>query len=273
MEKLSVDKAISAGIKKIMLPSMAMLFGFIGSTLAIGKSFEMSSAFMISGLALGITSGWLWWSYSVVKWKVWAYPIVEDLHELKIEAIQRGLIWGDNSIFNKTEIWTQKEKETVQQAEDEYYNHPSVLRLWHSFQECNPEFKTHPIPESFCFCDNEKDANECADLVVRGIKQATSTSLWWFHTFSVPLPIEGDLNIITDWEGIARAVIRTTKVEQIAFQDIDEAYARIEGEGDQSLDYWRNVHWEYYTREMEPFEEMPSEDMIIVCQHFETLWK
>lgn len=36
-------------------------------------------------------------------------------------------------------------------------------------------------PISFYFCDNKEDADQCASLVVQGIKQATATSLWWFE--------------------------------------------------------------------------------------------
>ena len=151
--------------------------------------------------------------------------------------------------------------------------HPSVTKIWKAFLEQKPEYKGMPTPEAFYFCDNEQDANECAHLVTQDIKRATSTSLWWFQKHHKPLPQVGDVYIVTDWKGVAKAIIQTTKVEQIAFRNITEEYARIEGEGDQSLAYWRKVHWAYYTREMAPFGEAPSEDMIIVCEQFEVIWK
>ena len=150
--------------------------------------------------------------------------------------------------------------------------HPSVKSMWRRFLEQYPQYHASPKPEAFYFCDNENDANECADLVIEGIKQATSTSLWWFNKHNKPLPEAGNLYIITDWEGMAKAIVQTTKVEQVPYSDIDEAYARIEGEGDQSLEYWRKAHWAYYEREMAPFGEQPSESMIIVCEQFETIW-
>jgi uncharacterized protein YhfF len=48
------------------------------------------------------------------------------------------------------------------------------------------------IPPSFYICDNEIDANECAELVVKEIKQATATSLWWYEKNNEPLPNIGD---------------------------------------------------------------------------------
>ena len=54
---------------------------------------------------------------------------------------------------------------------------------------------------------------------------------------------------------------------------IHTEHARIEGEGDKSLEYWKKVHWDYYTRELEPFNRVPRESMIIVFEQFELLYK
>jgi uncharacterized protein YhfF len=47
----------------------------------------------------------------------------------------------------------------------------------------------------------------------------------------------------------------------------------MEGEGDGSLEYWKQVHWEYYTQELEPFGKVPRESMIVVCEEFETIYE
>lgn len=146
-----------------------------------------------------------------------------------------------------------------------------ITTYWNAFQGRNPTFADVPEPQSFYYCDNKKDADECAELVVAKIKQATSPSVWWFEKHNEPLPQVGDLAIVTDWEGIPKAVVRTSKVEVVKFKDVTAAYAFIEGEGDRSLDYWKTTHWAYYTNEMEPFGEFPTEDMEIVCEYFETI--
>lgn len=143
---------------------------------------------------------------------------------------------------------------------------------WKKFQEQNAEYASISQPPSYFYCDNKKDADECAELVVNKIKQATSPSVWWFEKYHEPFPQVGDLAIITNWDGVARAIVRTTKVEFVEFRRISSAYAYIEGEGDRSLDYWKKVHWEYYANEMKAFEEHPSEEMVIVCEYFETIW-
>lgn len=151
-------------------------------------------------------------------------------------------------------------------------NKKSVEVLWNNFRNENPETKKIALPISFYFCDNEFDANECADLVVKGIKKATATSLWWYKKNNEPLPKVGDLYIITDWSGNAKAVIETTKIDQVPYNKITSEFAEIEGEGDKSLAYWKRVHNDYYTREMKVFNEQFDENMIIVCEQFKTVY-
>ena len=87
-----------------------------------------------------------------------------------------------------------------------------------------------------------------------------------------PLPKIGDFMVITDWEGNAQCIVRTTAVKFKPYFSIDEAYAELEGEGDKSLEYWQKTHWEYFTKELEPFGRVPRESMIIVCQEFEKVF-
>jgi len=148
----------------------------------------------------------------------------------------------------------------------------TVVELWDSFVNQNPEYKDHELGEWFHFCDNEKDAKVCAQLAQDGIKQASSTSLWWFEKNKADLPEVGNIYVVTDWYKIAKAIVEVVKVEQVPFNKITEEYAAMEGEGDKSLTYWNETHWEYYNKEMEEFNEKPAEDMLIVCEQFKTIF-
>jgi hypothetical protein len=64
-----------------------------------------------------IPTAWLYWSYAVPKWKLWAYSRVDDLERLKKEAIEIGLIWPDGSIFEKTEICSKTMRQQILQLE------------------------------------------------------------------------------------------------------------------------------------------------------------
>ena len=149
----------------------------------------------------------------------------------------------------------------------------NIELFWKNFITDNTRYVNEKIPESFYFCDNEKDANDCAKLVVKNIKQATAPSLWSFEINNEKLPRKGDLNIITNWNKVPQAIILTTKIELIKFSEITAKFAQKEGEGDKSLAYWRKVHKAYYKREMQGYKEGFSQDMIIVCQYFKTIYR
>jgi uncharacterized protein YhfF len=86
------------------------------------------------------------------------------------------------------------------------------------------------------------------------------------------MPKVGTLFIVTDWHGEAKAIIEVTKLEQIRFKDVGEAFAYAEGEGDRSLAYWRKVHQAYYTREMEKVGAHFNENMLILCAYFKLIF-
>src|SRR5690606_23819413 len=147
-----------------------------------------------------------------------------------------------------------------------------IKAYWCEFQGKHPAYQHVETPQSYHFCDNEKDADECADLVRNRIKRATTHSFSWLQINNEKLPVKGDLAIVTDWNGNPVAVTKTTKVEIVQFKDITPEYAFIEGEGDKSLDYWKEVHWAYYTRELSEYKLKPTLDMELVCEYFETIW-
>ena len=150
----------------------------------------------------------------------------------------------------------------------------SVLKMWHSALQIigeSPATTARPL-SSWHFCDNQHDADECADLARRGIKRATATSLWWFEANALPLPQIGDMHVVTDWAGEAQCVLRTASVETVPFNEVTAEHAAAEGEGDKSLEFWRRVHWEYYHRELAGSGRTPRPDMPVVCERFELVY-
>lgn len=134
------------------------------------------------------------------------------------------------------------------------------------------EHAFHEAPKTVSFGDNEKDANALAELVVKGVKKATSHSLLGLQHKNAPLPKIGDFLVVTNWNKEAQCIVRTTSVTLRPYFSIDSGYAALEGEGDKTLEYWKKVHWDYYTRELAAFDRLPRESMIIVCEAFERVF-
>ncbi|MEZ4825096.1 MAG: hypothetical protein R3C61_02205 [Bacteroidia bacterium] len=57
-----------------------------------------------TGFLISLGIGWLWWSFWVVKWKIWAYSDVQDIHLLYKRAVSGRLIWPQGHFYEKTEL-------------------------------------------------------------------------------------------------------------------------------------------------------------------------
>ncbi|RYG96813.1 MAG: ASCH domain-containing protein [Alphaproteobacteria bacterium] len=148
----------------------------------------------------------------------------------------------------------------------------SVTRLWDQYRAINPNAPAD-APISFHFCDNQADADLCASLVATGQKRATAPSVAELELAGDPIPRVGDYAIVTDWRGNAIAVIQTVSVEIKKFGDIDEEFARSEGEGDLTLEWWRAAHQAYYENVLTGSKYRVDDDLEIACESFEVALK
>lgn len=148
----------------------------------------------------------------------------------------------------------------------------SVSQLWNRYRKINRDAFAE-APSSFHFCDNQEDADLCAALVVAGQKRATATSVAELQLAGDAIPQTGDYAIITNWAGNAVAIIRTTSVEIMRFSEVDEAFARDEGEGDLTLGWWREAHQAYYERVLAGSCYIVNSELEIVCERFELILK
>ncbi|MCT4595762.1 MAG: ASCH domain-containing protein [Anaeromicrobium sp.] len=153
--------------------------------------------------------------------------------------------------------------------------HNSVEEMWKGYLKSIGEHieNTDKSYISWYFCDNEKSANELAQLVKDKVKRATTSLYYWYEVENEPLPKEGDLNVITNWDGIAECIIQTKKVTIVPFDEVTEEFAKTEGEGDKSLKYWREAHIDAFTRGLKEQGKEFSEDMLVVCEEFELVYK
>ena len=124
--------------------------------------------------------------------------------------------------------------------------------------------------EKWHFEMNEKACNYLLDLVLKGKKRATSSSLDGFKCSEEEIPKVGDLSVITDWNGNPGCIIRTTNVLVIPFKDITFEIAKKEGEDD-NLDSWRKNHIEFFKEEGKELGYQFNENMKVVFEEFEVI--
>jgi len=111
-EFVTVDEAISKGKRMVNYPVVAINFGFAVLTMFLSATKQIPFWGLAIGFVLGFILSWLWWSFKITKWRVWAFENVRNVHELKKRAIRERLIWPENNFLEKTEIWSAADKET-----------------------------------------------------------------------------------------------------------------------------------------------------------------
>ena len=118
------------------------------------------------------------------------------------------------------------------------------------------------------------DADELAELVKNGIKTATSSAFLLYELENELLPtVDGKYDIILDSNENAVCIIKTSKVYVVPFCEVSEEHAYREGEGDRTLSYWRRVHEQFFTEELEAVGLCFDENMKVVCEEFELVYK
>ena len=146
----------------------------------------------------------------------------------------------------------------------------TLSTFWAARRDEVPELP-EAVPEAWAFGATPDHADGLLDLVLRGIKDGTASSMWDYEANGDPLPEVGDLSVILDGRGEPRAVIETTDLRVVPFDEVDAEHARAEGEGDRTLQHWRAVH-ERYWREHSENPRGYEPDMPELCERIRLLW-
>ncbi|GAK02685.1 hypothetical protein JCM19037_936 [Geomicrobium sp. JCM 19037] len=134
--------------------------------------------------------------------------------------------------------------------------------------EAKPECPEH-APEAWSFGSGADMADELLGLVLAGKKTATCSLHVLYEIDDEAIPEVGGYNIILNGAGEPQAITRQTSVEIIPFNEVDEEFARAEGEGDLSYSYWHDGHVRYFSELLETYGRTFDPTMLIVCERFE----
>ena len=121
---------------------------------------------------------------------------------------------------------------------------------------------------TFSFGDSPEMADELLALVLEGRKTATCGRASDFGPGKAELPMVGRRDVILDGQGRPAAVIETEEVTFRRFDEMDEDFARDEGEGFGTLAEWREGHRDYFER-----NGGYAPDMTLVCERFRLVEK
>ena len=148
----------------------------------------------------------------------------------------------------------------------------AVKEFWLRFLKANPNVPRDTPFQVWYFGNTSEMARELAELVIAGTKTATARLLETNKQQPENAPIEDGYSVVTDVEGDPKCIIRTLEIEHIPFLEVNAAFAYDEGEEDRSLESWRRMHREYYSKEAAQLGFEFNETSIVCCERFELLF-
>jgi uncharacterized protein YhfF len=150
-----------------------------------------------------------------------------------------------------------------------------IEQFWQSYLATLPEDSPirHERYDADWFGDNPELADKLAALVLAGTKTATCSALWEWEAEGKAIPTVGYKSIMLSGAREPLAVLETTEVTVRAYNEVDAAFARDEGEGDLSLEYWREAHQRFFSRTLPKIGKEFGRGMPLVCERFRVIYR
>jgi uncharacterized protein YhfF len=148
----------------------------------------------------------------------------------------------------------------------------AVQKFWEEFCKSNPEINPAEPFQVWFFSNSRESARELAELVISEKKKATASLVSINEMKPEIAPIPDGYSVVTDFDGNPLCVIQTTEIRHLPFDEVDAQFAFDEGEGDRTLEDWRDGHWRYFTREAAESAVEFDEKSLICCERFNLLF-
>lgn len=143
-----------------------------------------------------------------------------------------------------------------------------VEEYWNAFLAADPLIDPATPYQVWYFGNSSEMARELGELVISAKKTATASLKAVNDIEPEKAPIDHGYSVVTDFEGDPMCVIQTTEIRHISFIEVDAKFAFDEGEGDQSLEFWRDGHWRYFEKEAAEYGIAFDELSIVCCEWF-----
>lgn len=119
---------------------------------------------------------------------------------------------------------------------------------------------------------NRETVDIILDLVLRGEKRGTFGVKLLQERQPEITPNLGGYAILMDMDDAPQAIVKTTQLTPVPYKDITEDHLVVEGPGARKLDVWQDIHWPYWTSLLAKHDLKPSQDMVIVVEHFDRVY-
>lgn len=128
------------------------------------------------------------------------------------------------------------------------------------------------MPDAWMFGDGSKETGDnLGNLVVKGIKTGTCAAHCIYMLEGEEFPKVGQYDIVLDGNKNPLAIIKYTNITFIKMNEVTSEFARSEGEGDLSYDYWYSEHVKFFTWELNLHGLTFTPELLLVCQTFKVI--
>lgn len=149
-------------------------------------------------------------------------------------------------------------------------NNEQIMQYWQNF--CDLQDLPVVTPYSaWSYGDSIEMADELAELTRNGIKTATTSAADLYEP-GEKRPYVGEYNIILDGHQQPVCITKNKVVEVIPYDLVSAEHAYHEGEGDRSLEYWRQVHQNFFEAEYVSVGQQFNEQIPCICEVFEVVY-
>ena len=126
----------------------------------------------------------------------------------------------------------------------------SVEEFW---QQCLPTLSAPPADGFYrvrSIGGTPETMEAITRLILAGDKTGTFTSPWMYEGDRSITPVVGGYSVLTDSRGAPAAVLKTTMLMTLPFNQITENETAVDGPPVRPLEIWRPIHVDFFTGEL-----------------------
>lgn len=122
------------------------------------------------------------------------------------------------------------------------------------------------------YCADEYNANECARLINAGIKTASCSLKAGYDIENEPFPEIGRLTVVLNWAEEPVCIVKLNHVSFCHFNEVTEEFAKSEGEGDGTYEWWHKAHINFFTEYANTIGAEFTETSELVLERFDKVY-
>lgn len=141
--------------------------------------------------------------------------------------------------------------------------------LWKKYLESLPEAERPLNPQvEAAFAGNREITDSLIALYLEGKKWAGSGLVEDYESVGDPLPKVGNYWLLLNSKDEAACLLRTERIEFHKYKDIPVEIAVAEGEGDLTVESWKELHGKFFVPHLEKWGVKNLDDATVITEFF-----